>query len=109
VAYVSDAGTPGISDPGFLLIRQALENRIPVIPVPECRRDSGFECFGHTDGVFRFYGISACEGGKRRDLLVSLKDEQKTLIFFEAPHRLELPWKTSTRFSVTGRSPSPAS
>lgn len=90
VAYVSDAGTPGISDPGFLLIRQALENRIPVIPVPGVSAGiAALSVSGIPMESYVFMGFLPAKAGKRRDLLVSLKDEQKTLIFFEAPHRLE--------------------
>jgi len=89
VAYVSDAGTPGISDPGFVLIRQALENGIQVIPVPGVSAGvTALSVSGIPMDQFVFMGFLPAKSGKRRDLLVSVKDEQKTLIFFEAPHRL---------------------
>jgi 16S rRNA (cytidine1402-2'-O)-methyltransferase len=89
VAYVSDAGTPGISDPGFVLIRQALENDIEVIPVPGVSACITALCVsGIPMDQFVFMGFLPPKAGKRKDALVSLKDEQKTLIFFEAPHRL---------------------
>jgi 16S rRNA (cytidine1402-2'-O)-methyltransferase len=89
VAYVSDAGTPGISDPGFVLIRQALENDIEVIPVPGVSACITALCVsGIPMDQFVFMGFLPPKAGKRKDVLVSLKDEQKTLIFFEAPHRL---------------------
>ncbi|OPY07969.1 MAG: Ribosomal RNA small subunit methyltransferase I [Syntrophus sp. PtaB.Bin001] len=89
VAYVSDAGTPGISDPGFVLIRQALENDIEVIPVPGVSACVTALCVsGIPMDQFVFMGFLPPKAGKRKDVLVSLKDEHKTLIFFEAPHRL---------------------
>lgn len=89
VAYVSDAGTPGISDPGFLLIRQALDNNIPVLPVPGVSAAiAALSVSGIPMDLFVFMGFLPAKAGRRRDLLVSVKDEQKTLIFFEAPHRL---------------------
>jgi len=89
VAYVSDAGTPGISDPGFVLIRQALENEIQVIPIPGASACIAAVCVsGIPMEAFVFMGFLPAKGGKRKDLLASLKNESRTLIFYEAPHRL---------------------
>jgi 16S rRNA (cytidine1402-2'-O)-methyltransferase len=89
VAYVSDAGTPGISDPGFVLIRQALENGIQVIPIPGASACVAAVCVsGIPMDAFVFMGFLPAKGGKRKDLLASLKNESRTLIFYEAPHRL---------------------
>ncbi len=89
VAYVSDAGTPGISDPGFVLIRQALGNNIRVIPVPGVSACITALCIsGIPMDSFVFMGFLPSKGGRRKDLLFSLKDESKTMIFYEAPHRL---------------------
>ncbi|OPY91324.1 MAG: Ribosomal RNA small subunit methyltransferase I [Syntrophus sp. PtaU1.Bin208] len=89
VAYVSDAGTPGISDPGFVLIRQALGNNIRVIPVPGVSACITALCIsGIPMDSFVFMGFLPSKGSRRKDLLVSLKDESKTMIFYEAPHRL---------------------
>lgn len=89
VAYVSDAGTPGISDPGFVLIRQALESGIQVIPIPGASACIAAVCVsGIPMDAFVFMGFLPAKGGKRKDLLASLKNESRTLIFYEAPHRL---------------------
>lgn len=89
VAYVSDAGTPGISDPGFVLIRMALGHGIRVIPVPGVSAGiAALSVSGLPMDSFVFLGFLPAKAGKRRDLLLSLKDEGKTLVFYEAPHRL---------------------
>jgi len=89
VACVSDAGTPGISDPGFVLIRQALENNLQVIPVPGVSAGITALCVsGIPMDQFVFMGFLPAKAGKRKDLLASLKSEHKTMLFFEAPHRL---------------------
>jgi len=101
VAYVSDAGTPGISDPGFLLIRQALGNKIPVIPIPGVSACIAALCVsGIPMDSFIFMGFLPAKGKKRKDLLGSLKNEAKTLIFYEAPHRLGV--SLEDIFSVLG-------
>lgn len=89
VALVSDAGTPGISDPGYRLIRLAIEHSIPVIPVPgpsaviTALSVSGLP----TDG-FLFKGFLPNKSKRRRDLLKQLEEVRETLIFYESPHRL---------------------
>jgi 16S rRNA (cytidine1402-2'-O)-methyltransferase len=89
IALVSDAGTPGISDPGFRLILTAIENQIPVVPIPgpsaviTALSVSGLP----TDGFF-FKGFLPHKSKKRRDLLKQLEDMKETLIFYESPHRL---------------------
>ncbi len=89
VAYVSDAGTPGISDPGFVLIRMALGHGIEVIPVPGVSAGiAALSVSGLPMDSFVFLGFLPAKAGRRRELLLSLKEEGKTLVFFEAPHRL---------------------
>jgi 16S rRNA (cytidine1402-2'-O)-methyltransferase len=89
VAVVSDAGTPGISDPGFRLVQLAIENEIRVVPVPGASAmvnaiiASGLS----TDG-FLFGGFLPSRSGARRTRLESLATIPATLIFYEAPHRL---------------------
>jgi len=90
VALVTDAGTPGISDPGAVLVRQALEAGVPVEPVPgpsavvALLSASGLP----TDG-FVFEGFLPLKEGKKRRLLTGLAEEERTLVFYESPHRLE--------------------
>jgi len=89
VAYVSDAGTPGISDPGFVLIRQALQGGIQVIPIPGVSACIAALCVsGIPMDSFVFMGFLPARGNRRRELLASLNNESRTMIFYEAPHRL---------------------
>jgi 16S rRNA (cytidine1402-2'-O)-methyltransferase len=89
IALVSDAGTPGISDPGFRLIQTAIENQILITPVPgpsaviTALSVSGLP----TDG-FLFKGFLPHKSKKRRDLLNQLEGVKETLIVYESPHRL---------------------
>lgn len=88
IAQVSDAGTPGISDPGFLLVREALANEIPVDSLPgptafvPALVKSGFPC-----DRFAFEGFLPHKKG-RQSRIEALKEEKRTSIFYESPHRL---------------------
>ena len=88
VALISDAGTPGISDPGFLLVRTCLENGIEVECLPGATAfvpalvNSGFPC-----DRFVFEGFLPQKKGRQKRLS-SLKDEYRTIIFYESPFRL---------------------
>jgi len=90
IALVSDAGTPGISDPGFILVRKAQEKhiRIESIPGPSALT-AAISIAGIPDGSFVFLGFAPSRKKQRQDLLYSLKKERKHLVFFEAPHRLQ--------------------
>ena len=89
VALVSDAGTPGISDPGFRLIRAAIEDEIPVIPVPgPSAVITALSVSGLPTDAFLFKGFLPHKSKKRRDLLKELEDARETLIFYESPYRL---------------------
>ena len=90
VAYMSDAGYPGISDPGYLLTKLALENDIAVSVI------SGSSAFisalvssGLDSSHFYFHGFLSAKEGEAKTELESLKDKQETLIFYESPHRIE--------------------
>ncbi len=88
VALVSDAGTPGISDPGFLLVRTCLEHGIEIETLPGATAfvpalvDSGFPC-----DRFCFEGFLPAKKGRTKRLL-QLADEERTMIFYESPNRL---------------------
>ena len=88
VALVSDAGTPGISDPGFLLVRTCLEHGIEIETLPGATAfvpalvDSGFPC-----ARFCFEGFLPAKKGRTKRLL-QLADEERTMIFYESPYRL---------------------
>ncbi len=89
VAYVSDAGTPGISDPGYILVREALASGISVVPVPGASAlIAAISVSGLPMDTFVFYGFLPSKPTKRRQLLLSLQGENRTLIFYESPHRL---------------------
>jgi len=89
VALVSDAGTPGISDPGFRLIRAAIEHKIPVIPIPgPSAVITALSVSGLPTDAFFFKGFLPHKSKKRRDLLKDLAEARETLIFYESPHRI---------------------
>jgi len=89
IALISDAGMPGISDPGADLVRLAIEAGIEtvIIPGPNAAL-SALVLSGLESSRFTFEGFLPREGGKRRLALTALAAEQRTLIFYEAPHRL---------------------
>jgi 16S rRNA (cytidine1402-2'-O)-methyltransferase len=89
IALVSDAGMPVISDPGFRLVHLAIRHKIQVIPVPGA---SAFLATLAAAGLpvdqFRFLGFLPSKRGARRKALEDMKGASKTLVFYEAPHRL---------------------
>jgi 16S rRNA (cytidine1402-2'-O)-methyltransferase len=90
IALVSDAGTPGISDPGFRLIQIAIENRIPIVPIPgPSAVITALSVSGLPTDAFLFKGFLPHKSKKRRDLLKELEETRETLIFYESPHRLD--------------------
>lgn len=89
VALVSDAGTPGIADPGYYLINRCIQNHIPVVPVPGPSAFlAALSVSGLPTDAFVFDGYLPRKAMARRRRLESLKDETRTLIFYESPHRL---------------------
>lgn len=94
VAVVSDAGTPGISDPGMYLVRAALAEGIRVIPVPGANAALASLVASGLDATrFLFVGFLPAKAGARREALEKLStlpqaDESLTMIFYEAPHRI---------------------
>jgi 16S rRNA (cytidine1402-2'-O)-methyltransferase len=89
VAYVSDAGTPGISDPGYILVREALLRGIRVTPIPGVSAlIAALSVSGLPMDSFLFLGFLPSKSVRRRKLLTALREEEKTLIFYESPHRL---------------------
>lgn len=98
IALVSDAGTPGISDPGFLLVRTCLERGIEVETLPGATAlivalvDSGFPC-----DRFCFEGFLPIKKGRNKRL-EALKEEPRTMIFYESPYRIV---KTLAQFAET--------
>lgn len=89
VALISDAGTPLISDPGFHLVRQARAAGIRVVPVPgPCALIAALSAAGLPSDRFVFEGFLPAKTAGRLARLEQLKEESRTLIFYEAPHRL---------------------
>ncbi|MEP6568750.1 MAG: 16S rRNA (cytidine(1402)-2'-O)-methyltransferase [Acidobacteriota bacterium] len=89
VAVVSDAGTPGISDPGFRLARIAIDNGVPVVPVPGASAlVSALIASGLPTDEFFFGGFLPARSGARRTRLAELRSLPATLIFYEGPHRI---------------------
>lgn len=89
IALVSEAGTPSISDPGFKLTKRAIENRLKVVPIPGASASiAALSASGLPTNSFIFEGFIPRKPGKRRNFFLSLKDQEKTLIFYESPRRL---------------------
>ncbi|MBW2108350.1 MAG: 16S rRNA (cytidine(1402)-2'-O)-methyltransferase [Deltaproteobacteria bacterium] len=89
IALVSDAGTPGVSDPGYHLITRALSRSIPVVPVPgPSAAIAALSVSGLPSDSFVFLGFVPRKPGKRRAFLEALQFEPRTLIFYESPRRL---------------------
>ena len=89
IALVTDAGMPGISDPGAEIVPLALENGIKVVPVPgPSAITTALVASGLTTQQFVFYGFLARSGLKRKRQLQEIAAESRTVVFFEAPQRL---------------------
>lgn len=89
IALVTDAGMPGISDPGFRLVSLAIRHHIRVVPIPGASAFlSALVASGLTTDSFRFSGFLPAKGGQRRTLLETVKASPRTQIFYEAPHRI---------------------
>lgn len=90
IAIVSDAGTPGISDPGEIIIKKAIENNIKVIPIPgACAMINALISSGISTKQFVFIGFLPVNNGEKKEILKKIKYETKTLIFYEAPHKIK--------------------
>lgn len=90
IAVVSDAGTPGISDPGEEIVKVAIENDIEIVPIPgACAFVNALIASGFSTKEFSFIGFLSAEKKERKEKLEDLKYETKTLIFYEAPHKLK--------------------
>lgn len=89
VALVSDAGTPGISDPGAHIINLAIKNGISVVGIPgACAFVLGLVLSGLPTDKFAFEGFLPNKSSARRKRLSQFKDEKRTIIFYESPHRI---------------------
>jgi len=89
IALVTDAGMPGVSDPGFRLASLAIRHKIPVVPIPGASAFlSALVASGLPTDSFTFHGFLPAKLGQRRKLLESIQHSARTQIFYEAPHRL---------------------
>ncbi|MFQ5829630.1 MAG: 16S rRNA (cytidine(1402)-2'-O)-methyltransferase [Candidatus Methylomirabilia bacterium] len=89
VAVVSDAGTPGIRDPGFLLVRSARETGVPIVPVPgPSALSAALSAAGIAADRFTFEGFLPVKPGRRLSRLKALRELETTVVLYEAPHRL---------------------
>lgn len=89
IALVSDAGTPGISDPGARLVRSARERNIPVTPIPgPSAVAAAISASGFPADEFVFLGFPPRGGEARREWFAKLQEENRTTVFFESPHRI---------------------
>ncbi len=90
IAVVSDAGFPGIADPGTHIAQLAIDEGIKVVPVPGANAAlSALVCSGLDTVKFTFVGFLPKTAKKRRELLISLKNKEETLIFYETPYHLK--------------------
>src|ERR1700756_313194 len=89
VALVTDAGMPGISDPGFRLISLAIRHHVPVVPIPGASAFlASLVASGLPTDSFRFSGFLPAKRGERRAALEAVKTSPRTQVFYEAPHRI---------------------
>lgn len=89
VALVSDAGMPGICDPGYRLVKEAVEAGIRVVPIPGPSAGlSALAASGLPTDQFIFVGFLPQKQGKRQNFLKNLAEEERTIIAYESPHRL---------------------
>ena len=87
---MSDAGTPAISDPGEEIIKKAIENNINIIPIPgACAFVNALICSGFSTKEFIFIGFLSKNAKDKKKKLEELKNENKTLIFYESPHKIK--------------------
>jgi len=89
IALVTDAGMPGISDPGYELVKACAEAGVMVVPIPGASAVvTALSAAGLPTDRFVFEGFLPAKGQERRDRLESVQTESRTLVFYEAPHRL---------------------
>lgn len=89
LALISDAGTPAIADPGYRLVQQCRQAEITVVPIPGASAIlAALSASGLPTDRFAFEGFLPAKAGARRSCLTGLTCEQRTLVFYESPHRL---------------------
>ncbi len=104
IAFITDAGTPLVSDPGFHLVRSARQAGLSVIPVPgACAAIAALSAAGLPSDRFVFEGFPPAKSAARRAVLEKLREEARTLIFYESPHRILESLKEMTEIFGPGR------
>lgn len=89
IAIVTDAGTPGISDPGEEIVKEAIKNNIDIIPIPgACALINAIIASGLNTKQFTFYGFLPLNKKLRKKSFEKIKKENKTIIIYEAPHKI---------------------
>jgi 16S rRNA (cytidine1402-2'-O)-methyltransferase len=89
IALISDAGTPLISDPGYYLVREARIAGVPIVPLPgACAAIAALSVAGLATDRFVFEGFLPAKTGARLQRLSALRNESRTMVFYEAPHRI---------------------
>ena len=89
IAIVTDAGTPGISDPGEEIVKEAIKNNIDIIPIPgACALINALIASGLNTKQFTFYGFLPLNKKLRKKSFEKIKKENKTIIIYEAPHKI---------------------
>ena len=89
IAIITDAGTPGISDPGEEVVKEAINNNIEVIPIPgACALINALIASGLNTKEFAFYGFLPLNKKNRKNVIDNIKKENRTIILYEAPHKL---------------------
>ncbi len=90
IAIVTDAGTPGISDPGEEIVKSAIKHKINIIPIPgACALINSLIVSGISTTQFSFFGFLPLNKKNRKETLEKIKKEHKTVILYEAPHKLK--------------------
>ncbi|MDP2749482.1 MAG: 16S rRNA (cytidine(1402)-2'-O)-methyltransferase [Nanoarchaeota archaeon] len=90
IALVSDAGTPGISDPGFHIVRECIKENLAVAPIPGASAVlSALTCSGLPTDRFTFYGFLPKKDGQKKKMLNLVKERKETAVFYESPHRIK--------------------
>ena len=90
IAIVSDAGTPGISDPGNIIVKEAIKNNIQIIPIPgACAAINALIGSGLDTKEFAFFGFLPLNKKLRNEKLKEIKNQTKTVIIYEAPHKIK--------------------
>ena len=90
IALITDSGTPGISDPSFYLVKSCIEENIPLTAIPgPTSLISALVVSGLPTDKFVFLGFLPSKKGKKKKAIESIKENSKTVVFFESPHRIE--------------------